>query len=124
VGGGQAERCGTGNALSNQESLGHLWDYTYKVRAQRFWEDWKGQLNMEPIKPSQRFLRMMERHLDGILGYCNKKVSLGYIESANLKARNVIRRARLPGQGAQDHSGLHPLDGSFRPWTMPFNNLS
>jgi len=31
--------------------------------------------------------------VDGILATCDKKVSLGYIESSNLKARNVIRRA-------------------------------
>lgn len=36
---------------------------------------------------------MVDRHWDGILAFCDKKVSLGYIESANLKARNVIRRA-------------------------------
>jgi len=36
---------------------------------------------------------MVESHFDGILAYCDKKVSLGYIESTNLKAKNVIRSA-------------------------------
>jgi transposase len=36
---------------------------------------------------------MVETHLEGILGYCDKPVSLGYIEGTNLKARNIIRRA-------------------------------
>jgi len=31
--------------------------------------------------------------LNALIGYCDKKVSLGYIEGINLKARNIIRRA-------------------------------
>ena len=44
---------------------------------------------MEPLK---RFEVMVKEHLDGILSYCEKKVPLGYIESTNQKAKNVIRR--------------------------------
>lgn len=76
-----------------KESLGHLWDYTYQGCALRFWEDWKAQLKWSRLKPYHRFVKMVERHLHGILSHCDKKVSLGYIESSNLKARNVIRRA-------------------------------
>jgi transposase len=36
---------------------------------------------------------MVERHLDGILAHCDKRISLGYIEGTNLKARNILRRA-------------------------------
>ena len=45
---------------------------------------------MEPLK---RFAAMVEEHLDGILPCCEKKVPLGYVESTNLKAKNVVRRA-------------------------------
>jgi len=76
-----------------KESLGHLWDYSYKGCALRFWEEWKAQLKWSRLKPYHRFVEMVERHLHGILSHCDKKVSLGYIESSNLKARNVIRRA-------------------------------
>jgi transposase len=54
---------------------------------------WKAQLKWSQLKPYRKFVAMVESHLDGVLAYCDKKVSLGYIESANLKARNVIRRA-------------------------------
>jgi transposase len=76
-----------------KESLGHLWDYSYKGCALRFWEEWKAQLKWSRLKPYRRFAEMVDRHLHGILSHCDKKVSLGYIESSNLKARNVIRRA-------------------------------
>jgi len=36
---------------------------------------------------------MIDKHLDGILTYCDKKVPLGYIEGTNLKVRNIIRRS-------------------------------
>jgi len=42
---------------------------------------------------------MLEKHLDGILAYCDKKVSLGYIESTNLKepiAKLDFRRKLRP----------------------------
>jgi len=57
-------------------------------------------------------------------GYCDKKVSLGYIESANLKVRNVIRRARLPEHDLKIIQACTPWMAQFRPWTMSFNNSS
>ncbi len=104
-----------------KESLGHLWDYTYKGCALRFWEQWKAQLKWSRLKPYRHFVKMIERHLDGILAYCDRKISLGYIESSNLKARNVIRRA----YGYRDHEYMKlkiiqactPWMAEFRPWT-------
>jgi len=76
-----------------KESFGHLWDYTYRGCALRFWEEWKAHLKWSRLKPYRKFVRLVERHLDGTLAFCEKKISLGYIESSNLKARNVIRSA-------------------------------
>jgi transposase len=108
-----------------KESLGHLWEYTYKGCALGFWEDWKAQLKWSRLKPYRRFVQMIERHLDGILAYCDKKVSLGYIESSNLKARNVIRRAY--GYRDKEYMKLKiiqactPWMGEFRPWAWVHN---
>ncbi len=49
-------------------------------------------LKWSRLTPYHKFARMVEKHLDGILAYCDKPVSLGYIEGTNLKARNIIRR--------------------------------
>jgi transposase len=105
-----------------KESFGHLWDYCYKGCALKFWEAWKAQLKWSRLKPYRRFIRMIKRHFDGILAYCDKKVSLGYIESFNLKARNVIRRAY--GYRDKDYMKLKiiqsctPSMAEFRHWTV------
>jgi len=104
-----------------KESLGHLWDYTYKGAAISFWESWKSQLKWSRLKPFRRFVKLVESHWDGILAFCDKKVSLGYIESSNLKARNVIRRAY--GYRDKDYMKLKiiqactPWMAEFRPWS-------
>ena len=69
----------------------------------------------------------LARHLEGILAFCDKKVSLGYIESANLKARNVIRRAY--GYRDKDYMKLKiiqactPWMAQFQPWTVAHSSV-
>jgi len=109
-----------------KESFGHLWSYRYKGCARRFWGEWKAQLKWSRLKPYRRFVKLVERHWDGILAFCDKKVSLGYIESANLKARNVIRRAY--GYRDKEYMKLKiiqactPGMAQFQPWRVSFNN--
>ena len=110
-----------------KESFVHLWDYTYKGCALRFWEDWKAQLKWSRFKSYRRFVQLVERHWDGILAFCDKKVSLGYIESSNLKARNVIRRAY--GYRDKDYMKLKviqactPWMAQFHPWTVAHSSV-
>lgn len=105
-----------------KESFGRMWDYTYKGCMLRFWAEWKGELKWTRMKSYRSFAAMVDRHLDGILAYCDKKVSLGYIESSNLKARNVIRRAY--GYRDKEYMKLKviqactPWMAQFRPWTV------
>jgi transposase len=111
-----------------KESFGHLWSYTSKTCARRFFRDWTNQLKWSRLTPYRKFARMVERHLDGILAYCDKKVSLGYVEATNLKAKNIIRRA----YGFRDNSymklkiiqGCTPWMSQFRPWTVTHSSSS
>jgi transposase len=104
-----------------KESFGHFWDYRYQGCALKFWNAWKAELKWSRLKPYKSFVRMVERHLDGILAYCNKKVSLGYIESSNLKARNVIRRA----YGYQDKEYMKlKIIQACTPWMYRFDPWS
>jgi transposase len=106
-----------------KESFGHLWSYRSRTWALKFWRDWVAQLRWSRLPSYRRFVRLVERHMDGILAYCDKRVSLGYIESANLKARNVIRRAY--GYRDQGYMKLKiiqvctPWMNEFRPWRPP-----
>ena len=105
-----------------KESFEHLWSYTSKTWALKFFKSWVAQLKWSRLEPYQKFARMLEKHLDGILAYCDKKVSLGYIESTNLKARNVIRRAY--GYRDKEYMKLKiiqvctPWMNQFQPWVF------
>ena len=110
-----------------KESFGRMWDYSYRGCALRFWADWKAQLKWTRMKSYRNFMKMVDRHLDGILAFCEKKVALGYIESANLKARNVIRRAY--GYRDKDYMKLKviqactPWMARFQPWTVAHSSV-
>lgn len=103
-----------------KEAFGHLWSYKSKTCARRFFDGWVDQLKWSRLTSYHKFARMVERHLDGILAFCDKKVSLGYIEATNLKAKNLIRRAY--GYRDKDYMRLKiiqactPWMGKFRPW--------
>jgi transposase len=103
-----------------KESFGHLWSYRSKTWARKFFNGWVAQLKWSRLKPYHRFARMVEKHLDGILAYCDKHISLGYLEATNLKVRNLIRRAY--GYRDDEYMKLKiiqvctPWMGEFKPW--------
>jgi len=111
-----------------KESFGHLWSYSSKTWATKFFRHWVEQLKWSRLTPYHKFAEMMENHLDGILNHCDKKVSLGFIESANLKARNVIRMAY--GYRDKEYMKLKiiqtctPWMRQFNPWKTLHNNSS
>jgi len=107
-----------------KESFGHLWSYRSKTWAKKFFHSWVKDLKWSRLKPYKKFAQMIERHLDGILAYCDKKVSLGFIEATNLKARNIIRRAY--GYRDDEYMNLKIIQTcsslrKFHPWTSSFN---
>ncbi len=107
-----------------KESFGHLWAYRSQTWARKFFARWVEQLKWSRLAPYQKFARMVEKHLEGILAYCDKPVSLGYIEGSNLKARNIIRRAY--GYRDKEYMKLKIIQGCsslgvFRPWVYADN---
>ena len=111
-----------------KESFGHLWSYRSKTCARRFFRQWVDQLKWSRMKPYHEFAKSIETHLEGILAFCDKKVSLGYVEATNLTAKNIIRRA----YGFRDKSymklkiiqGCTPWMNQFRPWTVTHSSSS
>lgn len=102
-----------------KESFAHLWSYRSKTWAMKFWQAWKDSLKWSRLKPYRKFARMIDRHLDGILAFCDHKLPLGFIEGTNLKARNVIRRAY--GYRDKEYMKLKIIQacsslGIFQPW--------
>lgn len=108
-----------------KESFGHLWSYKSQTWARKFWRLWKDSLKRTRLKPYERFVRMVDRHLDGILAYCDHKLPLGFIEATNLKAKNIIRRAY--GYRDDEYMKLKIIQACsslrfFQPWIISFNN--
>jgi len=110
-----------------KESFVHLWSYRYKNCARRFLADWVQELRWKRLKPYEKFARMVEKHFDGILACCDKRVPLGCVEATNLHARNIIRRAY--GYRDKEYMKLKIIQacsslGAFRPWEPSSNNSS
>jgi transposase len=78
-----------------KESFAQLWDYTREPWARRFFENWRGQLKWQRLKPYEKFAELIDRHWDGIAAYCHpdNKVALGFVEGLNNKIRVIQRRA-------------------------------
>ena len=78
-----------------KESFGQLWDYNREAWARKFFENWRGSLKWQRLKPYEKFADMIERHWDGIAAYCQpeNKVALGFVEGLNNKIRVLQRRA-------------------------------
>jgi transposase len=78
-----------------KESFGQLWNYQSEAWARRFFENWKQALKWQRLKPYEKFVRMVDRHWDGIAAYCQpqNKVALGFVEGLNNKIRVLQRRA-------------------------------
>lgn len=78
-----------------KESFGQLWDYTHPTWASKFFENWRSALKWQRLKPYEQFAKMIDRHWDGIVAYCQpeNKVALGFVEGFNNKIRVIQRRA-------------------------------
>lgn len=78
-----------------KESFAQLWDYSREPWARKFFENWRGQLKWQRLKPYERFAELIDRHWDGIAAYCHpdNKVALGFVEGLNNKIRVIKRRA-------------------------------
>ena len=76
-----------------KELFPHIWSYKSKTWARKFFDGWVRELRWSRMEPFKKFARMVEDHFDGITAHRDAGVPLGFIESANLKARNAIRMA-------------------------------
>lgn len=78
-----------------KESFGQLWSYRTERGARAFFERWKQSLRWQRLEPYRKFVRMIDKHWDGIAAYCHpdNKVSLGLVEGLNNKIRVIQRSA-------------------------------
>lgn len=77
-----------------KEIFGQLWNYRNRKWAIHFLHRWRSELRWQRLKPLEKFYKMIEKHLDGILNYCETKVPLGLVENINGKIKTLLRRTR------------------------------
>jgi transposase len=70
-------------------------DYSTAGWARHFFNNWKASLKWQRLKPFEDFVRLIERHWDGIGSRClpQNKVSLGFVEGLNNNIQVIQRRA-------------------------------
>jgi transposase len=81
-----------------KESFAQLWDYSREPWARKFFENWRGQLKWQRLKPYERFAELIDRHWDGIAAYCHpdNKVALGFVEGTEQQdPRDPTPRLRI-----------------------------
>lgn len=78
-----------------RESFSQLWDYEKEGWARKFFDNWKTSLKWQRLEPYEEFVKMIDRHWDGIAAYCKpeNKVALGFVEGFDNKIRVLQRRA-------------------------------
>lgn len=78
-----------------KEQFGQLWDCADAKEARAFLDKWKSALRWQRLKSYEKFVRLVERHWDGIVAYCEDgaNVPLGFVEGLNNKIRTLQRRA-------------------------------
>jgi transposase len=77
-----------------KEVFGSLWNYTSRTWALKFLDRWESELRWQRLKPLEDFMKMVHRHIDGILNYCETKIPLGKVEAINGIIKTIIRKAR------------------------------
>ena len=77
-----------------KEIFGSLWSYSRRSWALKFLHRWREQLKWQRLKPLEKFMTLVENHLDGILNYCDVKIPLGRVEAINGNIKSIIRKAR------------------------------
>ncbi len=78
-----------------KESFDQLWSYKTPAGARKFFEHWRARLKWQRLKPYESFARLVDKHWDGIVTYCNLdgRIPLGFVEGFNNKIRTIQRRA-------------------------------
>lgn len=74
-----------------KDDLKQLWQYRYPGAARRFWQHWRRRALASRLPALRQFVKILERHLDGILSHCRYPLHTGILEGINNKIK-VIKR--------------------------------
>jgi transposase len=76
-----------------KDDLKQLWRFRYRGAARRWWQQWRHRALASRLPALRKFVRMLERHLDGILSHCRYPLHTGMLEGINNKIKVLKRMA-------------------------------
>lgn len=76
-----------------KDDLKQLWHFRYPRAAWRFWREWRRRALASRLPALRTFVRILERHLDGILNHCRYPLNTGMLEGVNNKIKVIKRMA-------------------------------
>ncbi len=76
-----------------KDDLKHLWNYSYRGAAMRFWKHWYSRAIRSRIEPLKRFARRLKEYLPGILSHCRWPLHTSLLEGINNKIKVIKRMA-------------------------------
>jgi transposase len=76
-----------------KDDLKQLWRFRYPGAAWRFWREWRRRALASRLPALRKFVRLLERHLEGILNHCRYPLHTGMLEGMNNKIKVIKRMA-------------------------------
>ena len=83
----------TGRAWAIKEALWTLWTYRQRAAARRFFTRWYGWARRSRLDPIRDVAATLQRHLDGVLRYCQHRITNAVAEGLNSKIMSIKRKA-------------------------------
>ncbi len=79
----------TGRAWAIKEALRPLWAYRRKGWALRYWKHWYHWATHSRLKPVVKVAKMIHKHLDNVLTFCDHRITNAPCEGLNSKIQTV-----------------------------------
>jgi len=76
-----------------KDDLKQLWRFRYPGAARRFWREWRRRAVASGLTPLLKFVRTMDRYIDGIINHCRYPLNTAMLEGINNKIKVIKRMA-------------------------------
>jgi len=89
-----AQEFEVGKAWSLKEMFRHFWEYKREWCAARFFDKWYTQVEETKLKPLIKAAKTLKNHLEGLLTYCEHKITNAVAEGLNAVVQTIKANAR------------------------------
>jgi len=84
----------TSRAWRIKETFTHFWSYSYKGAAERFFIAWSNNAMRSQLDPVKKVVKMLRRHVTGLLNYSRHRISNASAEGFNSAIQLIKANAR------------------------------